>query len=390
MIAARRSLRAALLSVCVAAGYASAGGGPGRSVLYPVPTRTLRFAHAKHAKLGCGDCHASAARSVSANDSLLPSEAACRSCHRDDTRSSDRVKRVEKAAAARRCATCHGGYRGGAAPAQRITPPARLRFSHRIHAARRIGCKTCHRMDGKKGGRVMPKMATCMSCHRERNVTNRCVACHLSGKSGRLKTRFGSERLRPRGTLKSDAHTRLFARHHRSVARGNRSYCQSCHGPRDCVRCHAQQFKPMLIHRSDYITHHALDARLNKPKCSSCHRSQTFCLSCHLRSGVGEGSTRGGFRPSTGLSFHPPGFNSLQRGPGHHATAARRNISSCVSCHTEKTCIRCHGTRQLQRGGFSPHPANFGKSLRCRMLSRRNQRVCLKCHAPGDRKIDCR
>ena len=232
-------------------------------------------------------------------------------------------------------------------------------------------------------------MARCMGCHQKERVSQRCVVCHLSGKAGRLITNFGGRRLRPQGSLKSDAHTPLFSRKHAQVARGNKRYCENCHKSVDCLKCHSATLRPMSIHRADYATLHGLDARVNATKCKSCHRSQTFCLSCHQRSGVAQTSVWGGFRPNTTLAFHPAGFNATVRGPNHHAFAAKRNIRTCASCHQEKSCIRCHGARSAGLGGFSPHPAGFARSLKCRSLAARNQRVCLKCHAGGDPRIGC-
>ncbi|MCK5798891.1 MAG: hypothetical protein KAI47_16980, partial [Deltaproteobacteria bacterium] len=225
----------------------------------------------------------------------------------------------------------------------------------------------------------------------QRRATRRCGSCHLTKKSGKLRTHFGSARLEPRGTnVVGAAHTPNFKRRgHARAARRDRRYCATCHRTSTCLRCHAGTSKPMRVHRSDYVTHHAMDARLNQPRCSSCHRSQTFCRSCHLRSGVAPGSRGGGFKPSTGRSFHPPGFASQKVGSHHHSYAARRNIRSCTSCHSEQSCIRCHGTLSRKKGGFSPHGAGFRGSAKCRSLSRRSPRVCIKCHRPGDPNLRC-
>ncbi|PID38280.1 MAG: hypothetical protein CSA65_09765 [Proteobacteria bacterium] len=386
------TIAGSVVGLCAVALTVGARKG-GRSVLYPRPPATLRFSHrGAHAKLACARCHAGVARSISANDRHVPREGVCRPCHQKQTRAHELEALPRDAKAAKRCATCHIGYRGGAAPARLRLPAARLRFSHRIHASRGVACARCHDFGGEKGEREqpMPTMASCLSCHNKRKATQRCAACHLSTKSGKLRTRFGTAKLRPKGTLIGAAHTPLFKRKgHARLARLQPRNCQQCHPKRHCLRCHAGTYKPLTIHRSDYVTHHAMDARLNTPRCQSCHRSQTFCRSCHRRSGVGPGSRHGGFRPSTGRTFHPKGFASQRVGPGHHSYAARRNMRACVSCHGEKSCIRCHGTLAKKKGGFSPHPRGFGKTTQCRALRRRNPRVCLKCHRAGDPKLRC-
>lgn len=378
----------ALFAAAVTPSRASA-----RSVLYPRGAPALRFSHAKHRQVVCARCHVGVEKSISANDRHTPKERACRPCHADKTRPRDSQREASSNKAAKACASCHLGYTGGA-PRRVWKPAARLRFSHRVHADGGVGCKACHAMqgapNGEGGAKSMPTMATCRACHARKKATQRCAACHLTQKDGRLITRFGAARLRPSGSLVGAEHGPLFARKHANVARRNERFCQSCHQPQNCQRCHAGTFRPLRIHRSDYATHHALDARLDQPRCSSCHRSQSFCLSCHQRSGVGGPTARGGFAPSTGLAYHPRGFASRQVGPEHHSISARRNIRTCTSCHTEKSCIRCHGTTRLRRGGFSPHGPGFSRSAKCRALSARNQRVCLKCHAAGDAKLFCR
>jgi hypothetical protein len=353
-------------------------------VIYPKKKNQLVFSHQnpRHRQLPCDRCHRSIRRSISSQERNQPKEAICRPCHAKITRAEMTVKQGPKEA----CSRCHRGYTGVGIPARPVRPQANLRFSHRLHLDKGASCEACHR---RQSAISMPSMSRCRGCHERRGASNRCVVCHLSNKDGRVRTRYDSGKLRPRGTLVGDAHDQRFARSHKSVARSNRRYCESCHQPRTCLKCHSGTLRPVRIHPGDYATRHSLDARRNQPRCQSCHRSQTFCLGCHQRSGVGMESADSGFRPTTGRRFHAPRFAATKRGPGHHAYSAKRNIRTCSGCHRESTCVRCHGTRQRGMGGFSPHPKNFRFSTRCSMLSARNQRVCLKCHAVGDRRIGC-
>jgi hypothetical protein len=88
--------------------------------------------------------------------------------------------------------------------------------------------------------------------------------------------------------------------------------------------------------------------------------------------------TMGGPNQS-GNRFHPPGWAELtKRGPGHHSWEAERNLSACVSCHTERDCAICHAS--TGRGGLavSPHGGTFAGE--CASAFRRNARPCLVCH----------
>lgn len=382
-----RPMAIILGAACTLSASAAHSKGP-RSLLYPRSESVIRFDHAKHSKSRCLACHSSIPRSVSAGDRNLPTEAKCRPCHAKNSRVAD-LNRVATAEQKKGCKSCHVALVGQGIPVAGQWEAARLRFSHRLHVDGGIGCGRCH---GSSKAITMPSMAQCIDCHSQKSVSTRCSSCHLTGKSGRLKTRFANttERLVPRGTWKGAGHTVIFRKRHAAAAVGNKAYCQTCHAPADCLACHGATLKPMSFHQSDYVSHHVLDARKNDPKCSSCHQSQSFCLSCHLRTGVGQASRNGGFKPNTGKRFHRPGFTSTQVGPTHHSYAARRNAAACASCHQEESCIRCHGTVQLRRGGYSPHGPGFGRSAKCRALASRNQRVCVKCHRADDSRVDCR
>ena len=377
--------------VCAFFGEASEAkkpSSPKRSVFYPRPVARIVFDHAKHQAVACNTCHAKIGW-ADRQASYVPPETVCRSCHAQQTRAPGpnlETKRKSVLEQEPRCGFCHGQSRQRT-PAKVLRPTSRLRFSHRVHELKGVACRNCH---GSSKALQMPKMATCMSCHARRKVSNRCNTCHLTGKDGRMVVKFGKDMVKPSGNLRGDRHTRIFARAHGPIASRDRRYCETCHTQQSCLGCHSGSFKPWRIHGSDYITHHVMDARRNQPRCTGCHRHQSFCLSCHERTGVSQQSRRGGFRPSTGRSFHPPGFASPVVGPKHHKFAARSNLAGCASCHAERTCTGCHGSRTRSRGGISPHGPGFSRSPKCRALASRNQRVCMKCHSSTDAALRCR
>jgi hypothetical protein len=400
-------------------------------LIYPAETIPIKFDHAVHARLGatCEGCHLSAQTSTSAADDLIPDEAACRGCHKIDR--AQPAKAVPKGQAPARCDACHGqGSVGwtpsaGAAPGTLLLaePPRvvmarpNLKFNHQLHTTRGIACALCHASADTAGTVTradLPMMASCLGCHDGKQATARCSACHLAEPDGRLKVALataataaagGTGLLEPSGSLRGlDAHGPTFRRDHAQAGR-DESYCLSCHRRNECTDCHGGVVKPPDIHPADYVTLHVADARRNVPDCSSCHRLQTFCVGCHQRTGVSSDPSGGvpgspvnnPFGTGTQVKqFHPPGWARDAGGaviatprPTSHSLQAKRNIRTCVSCHREESCLECHSTDPTRGASFSPHGPNFGATTRCRFLSSRNQRACLKCHAVGTPELEC-
>jgi c(7)-type cytochrome triheme protein len=400
---------------------------PGPSpLIYPAETIPIRFDHAAHARLGatCAGCHTAAEGSTNAADSLLPGEAACRGCHAIDRAQPD--KPAPKGKATGRCDACHADAAGHTwTPTAVWTEPPRielaapnLKFNHRLHATRGLACALCHPTAAAASAPVtradLPTMASCLACHDGKQVSARCGACHPTEPDGRLRTNLltaatiaagATTLLEPSGSLRGiDAHGPTFRRDHAAAGR-DESYCLSCHRRSECVDCHGGVVKPPDIHPADYVTLHVPDARRNVPDCSSCHRLQTFCVGCHQRTGVAADSTSGlpeeraanPFGTGTGIKqFHPAGWARDVAGavittprPTSHSVQAKRNIRACASCHREESCLECHSADPTRGINFSPHGPNFGATARCRFLAKRNQRVCLKCHAIGAAALDC-
>jgi hypothetical protein len=125
--------------------------------------------------------------------------------------------------------------------------------------------------------------------------------------------------------------------------------------------------------------------------CTACHRQQEFCISCHQQMGVARESRLR--QPGTALAatrFHPPGFTDLVRsGPNHHSFAAQQNMTSCMGCHTEQTCMQCHAATGSM-AQVNPHPRGFATSaFACRSL-RQSPLACAKCHGGGSGVLSLR
>jgi hypothetical protein len=378
----RRGLAAAAIAAAIGLGLA-----PGRAdepaaewspVVYPLQRLPLVFSHATHLARGtaCIACHPTATSSRSAVDDLLPGEAACRACHPIDRAQPELVLPGQPPVA---CRACHAGYTPGAPVARLYLTPPPLKFDHSAH--RTAPCESCHgdlRTVGLATTQQLPTMATCLRCHARGAEPRHCADCHLTQRGGLLETRFEHGTLVPSHDGLGDAHGADFRTHHTQEARQIGATCEACHDPSECVTCHQGVVRPLDFHPGNYVLTHAVDARRGKPDCSACHRAQSFCVGCHEREGIGRrGDTQ--YAPDDpARAFHPPGWAGAA-GPNLHAREARRNITSCASCHREDDCLRCHSA---EPGALhaSPHPAGWRGSARCHALDRGNRRMCLRCH----------
>lgn len=358
---------------------------------------TLRFNHKKHVKeegATCLTCHAKAKTSTKADDMLLPSGVTCDACH--DTDHTDLANVKGGSDAMGKCQFCHLGYQpsDGNRVAALDVPPPNLRFNHKAHVARNIACGQCH-------GSVdeielatrdqLPRMKGCFGCHEmtgaaQGDAKAACETCHLTLADGRMKTMFATGQLEPPRWLHNAQHTADFIETHKRVAADDSTFCASCHKEQFCTDCHDGKVRPRSVHPNDWISMHPMAARQDNPRCTSCHQEQAFCLGCHQRAGV----TLSGPNGHAGSDFHPPGWKDFNnRGPGHHAWEAQRNISACVSCHTERDCAKCHAASGRGGLGVDPHPA--GWATNCSGPLRRNGRPCLVCHEPTSPEIaQCR
>lgn len=134
----------------------------------------IAFNHARHAQedLGCLDCHAPAAEGVYAT---LPLLATCQLCHQEALgESPEEAKLLEFI------------ERGEEIPWVQVNRmPGHVYFHHAAHVTLgKLECSECHG-DMTLSSSPPPSsqveqlsMRRCMDCHRERQATNDCIACH--------------------------------------------------------------------------------------------------------------------------------------------------------------------------------------------------------------------
>lgn len=380
-------------------------------VIFPDQHIPIRFSHEVHVALvECKDCHGMVSQSVRGKDVNLPREEACLDCH--DAKAAAEGKATDPPAS---CDTCHPGFVPEWLPGAdfsdtsqvKVHPPSwsfpepNLKFNHKIHVDKGVGCGVCHQGVDKVGvatrDNALPLMGTCLTCHDGKEAADDCKTCHLleshgaaasgGGRGGRMQTKFDAGTLEPAGWYFMDAHDDDWLQNHRQVAVLGDGKCENCHSEKYCLDCHNGISKPLKIHPNDWISQHPTIAKKNEPECGSCHRSQTFCVDCHQATRVAWEDPN---RPSERVTFHPEGWveGNGVRGANHHAFQAQRNIRACASCHTEATCVSCHSAMAGSRA-IDPHPPGWSRSRDCERMRDKNERVCYKCHTPTDQAMRC-
>jgi hypothetical protein len=140
----------------------------------PVAVQPFEFPHRTHVEEGltCTEvCHASATKGPRAG---LPSVNDCLTCH--DVIATDRplIKQITALAEQRLDLDWQRVY---GFPAS-----AHVRFNHAPHLRAGVGCSTCH---GDIGAQTVAQrnvnlhMGVCVECHRAKNASTECHACHF-------------------------------------------------------------------------------------------------------------------------------------------------------------------------------------------------------------------
>ena len=133
----------------------------------PIP-----YSHKQHIALGleCLDCHSGADTRAAAT---IPSVGKCMLCHAKVGKDKPGVKLVAEYSERKR-----------EIPWKRVygfDPQALVKFRHAPHYRAKIECATCHGdMANATVAQPLVKhnMGTCLTCHRQKNATEDCAACH--------------------------------------------------------------------------------------------------------------------------------------------------------------------------------------------------------------------
>jgi hypothetical protein len=405
---ARRSL-IALLGAALLTGAVVFEGGPD-PVIFPKQSLPLFFPHDLHVRpndpargisgegMSCDFCHENVGESKSAGDRDIPGHDTCEGCH------AEWIGDEDTPAPRADCARCHRDLASDTAStaAPLVIPPPNIVFSHAEHVEHDVKCVDCHDRVPKKTVATrddFPTMDRCIACHEERGAPTTCKTCHLTGKTGRLVTEFPQGKLQPRRLHLFAVHDGEFLRDHAVPAQRDRDYCDTCHQEDFCLSCHDGLGRDVRYHPGDWISSHPVSAKKDELRCQSCHRVQTFCLGCHVRSGVATlvelgnpfQTTRRTVRTNNGVPTgpHPMAADGwlTPTSRNFHGFHAQRNIRTCASCHQEQYCVRCHGSAfgvGASVGG-NPHGPN-PQRLKGSAAAKENARMCLKCHHPLDDK----
>lgn len=208
------------LSLALGLAVASAAAAPKRP-----------FSHKYHLTQvpQCESCHTLATTSDKAEDSLMPHESACATCHDEVHIAPARPTGVQKFNHAKHVAM------GSAAPlisaaiksksylGARPASPAEL-------AAAKDACTGCHHgipesedvPAGKAVKGHFPAMADCLVCHNKINPPDSCAKCHVAPAAG----------------FKPTSHDAVFSDNH-ATKNVDKTECATCHGRKfTCKGCH--------------------------------------------------------------------------------------------------------------------------------------------------------
>ncbi len=265
------------------------------------------FNHSVHKDLSCNSCHNS-----QLNNKIISSDKkGCEKCH---------TKRETKF---------------------KLKIESNIIFDHEKHQF--LDCKSCHLQNEKISN---PKMESCISCH-EKDKDN-CSKCHKY-QNNRFDFKIENKKIKPK------SHYRVNFNNFHIVK--DEKECLSCHKKKDCLDCHTtNKQKIKNFHDNNYISIHKYEN--NFTSCVSCHKDEKDCKACHQKANIDTTKTRS----IKNYTIHPKNWQ--------HGDEANRDIVKCISCHTEKDCLKCHKEEQ------NPHTRVVN------ICEQKNQlkKSCEKCH----------
>lgn len=233
--------------------------------------------------------------------------------------------------------------------------------------------------------------ATCANCH----ARSSCATCHTGPGARKVIQSLSEPSSAPRGVqlrrpvadargragstvavarIAADTlpqvvrpHPRNFVEAHRTVASAGQQTCEGCHTQRFCSDCHAGESR-RAFHPPNFSAGHAASTYARDRECASCHNTEVFCRACHQASGLQAAGRNA-------ATYH----NAQPQWLLQHGRAARLELASCTTCHTQATCMRCHATTGW---GVNPHGRDFDADR----LGRKAMAMCARCHITDPRR----
>jgi nitrate/TMAO reductase-like tetraheme cytochrome c subunit len=267
------------------------------------------------------------------------------------------------------CEKCHNMI------LREVTPSGDLIIPHDKHMEKDVECIQCHsgvahgkiaerkvtfksdydKWDTSLGKSMMsekkftsPKMEECMDCHKARNVTTECSACHTSS-------------MYPKSHTKED----FKLNSHGLLAKDDVQECNDCHK-------YMSTKEITLFNDQPAYTQYLRDQKIQNKQVSSKDyaKENTFCKDCHTQ------------RPKS----HEKGFVKK------HGTAANKNEEACLTCHdlqkngqneiSNITCNSCHPSSHENKDWRKTHPIKVAEGVKvsetCYLCH--NEQKCQSCH----------
>lgn len=213
----------------------------------------------------------------------------------------------------------------------------------------------------RHGAQARESVQSCSNCH----VQAGCLTCHGEGEISTVVAGLPVARPGETPLIGSDPtrrfHPMNFIEEHGMEAGSDPSSCQTCHSEPTCEQCH-DGIESSRFHGFNFAERHGAEAYQATLECSTCHSVEVFCRECHQELGIA--GVEGSFHDRQPLWLLS------------HGQAARQELTSCVSCHAQTDCTKCHAVDTL---GVNPHGPGFDPGG----LEDANAVSCRACHPGG-------